>query len=92
MDSLTHFHSRNVFYIHYSNSLKVTALYMIPKKKNGFTTPPPLSHSSLAKEFVIAVVVPFVLNEDEPDYPEETTILAIKAGTLDTPRSPKSML
>ena len=32
MDSLTHFHSRNVyFYIHYSNSLKVTALHMLQK-------------------------------------------------------------
>ena len=32
MDSLTHFHSRNVyFYIHYSNSLKVTALDMLQK-------------------------------------------------------------
>ena len=32
MDSLTHFHSRNVyFYIHYSNSLKVTALNMLQK-------------------------------------------------------------
>ena len=29
MDFLTHFHSRNVyFYIHYSNSLKVTVLDM----------------------------------------------------------------
>ena len=38
-DSLTHFHSRNVyFYIHYSNSLNVTALDML-KKKNGFTPP-----------------------------------------------------
>ena len=32
MDSLTHFHSRNVyFYIHYNNSLKVTALDMFQK-------------------------------------------------------------
>ena len=32
MDSLTHFHLRNVhFYIHYSNSLKVTALDMLHK-------------------------------------------------------------
>ena len=41
MDSLTHFDSRNVyFYIHHSNSLKVTALDMFIKKI-GFT--PPLS-------------------------------------------------
>ena len=33
MDSLTHFHSKNVhFYTHYSNSLKVTALDMFLKK------------------------------------------------------------
>ena len=33
MDSLTHFHSRNVyFYIHFSNNLKVTALDMFFKK------------------------------------------------------------
>ena len=32
MDSMTHFHSKNVyFYIHYSNSLKVTALDMFQK-------------------------------------------------------------
>ena len=32
MDSLTHFHSRNVyFYIHYSYSLKVTVLDMFKK-------------------------------------------------------------
>ena len=32
MDSLTHFHSRNVyFYIHFSNNLKVTALDMFQK-------------------------------------------------------------
>ena len=32
MDSLTHFHSRNVyFHIHYSNKLKVTALDMFQK-------------------------------------------------------------
>ena len=32
MDSLTHFHYRNVYiYIHYSNSLKVTALDMFQK-------------------------------------------------------------
>ena len=32
MDSLSHFHSRNVyFYIHYSNSLKVKALNMFKK-------------------------------------------------------------
>ena len=30
MDSLTHFHSRNV-YLHYNNSLKVTALDMFKK-------------------------------------------------------------
>ena len=37
MDSLTHFHSRNVyFYIHYNNSLQVTALDMF-QKKIGFT-------------------------------------------------------
>ena len=33
MDSLTYFHSRNVyFYIHYNDSLKVTALDMFKKK------------------------------------------------------------
>ena len=33
MDSLTHFHSRNVyFYIHYGDSLKVTALDIFQKK------------------------------------------------------------
>ena len=33
MDSLTQFHSKNVyFYEHYSNSLKVTALDMFLKK------------------------------------------------------------
>ena len=38
MDSLTHFHSRNVyFYIHYNNSLKVKALDMF--KKNWVHTP-----------------------------------------------------
>ena len=32
MDSLTHFHSRNVyFYINFSNNLKVTALDMFQK-------------------------------------------------------------
>ena len=32
MSSLTHFHSKNVyFYIHYSNSLKITALDMFQK-------------------------------------------------------------
>ena len=32
MDSLTHFHSRNVyFYIHFSNNLKVTALDVFKK-------------------------------------------------------------
>ena len=37
MDSLTHFHSRNVyFYIHYINILKVKALDMF-KKNIGFT-------------------------------------------------------
>ena len=30
---MTHFHSENLyFYIHYSNSLKVTALYMFQRK------------------------------------------------------------
>ena len=42
MNSLTHFHSRNVyFYIHYSNSLKVTALDMFQKTLGSH----PLMHS-----------------------------------------------
>ena len=46
MDSLTHFHSKNVyFYIHYSNSLKVTALDML--KKNCVHTPLKTSKSIL---------------------------------------------
>ena len=50
MDSLTHFHSRNVhFYIHFSNNLKVTALDMF-QKNFGFT--PPLSKN-------IAIFGPF---------------------------------
>ena len=41
MDSVTHFHSRNVyFYIHYSNSLKVTALDMFKKNLGSH----PLKH------------------------------------------------
>ena len=39
MDSVTHFHSKNVYsYVHYCNSLKVTALDMF-KKKMGLTPP-----------------------------------------------------
>ena len=42
MDSLTHFHSRNVyFHIHYNNSLKVTALDMF---KKWVHTPPLFLH------------------------------------------------
>ena len=40
MDSLTHILSRKVYFIHYSNSLEVTALDMF-KKKIGFI---PLNH------------------------------------------------
>ena len=40
MDSMIHFHSKNVqFYIHYNNSLNVTALDMFFFFLNGFTVP-----------------------------------------------------
>ena len=48
MVSLTHFHSRNVyFYLYYNNSLKVTALDMF--KTFGFT--PPLKMGAIIKIF-----------------------------------------
>ena len=40
MDSMTHFHSKNVyFYTHYINSLKVTALDIFQK---NWVHPPPV--------------------------------------------------
>ena len=52
MDSLTHFHSRNVhFYKHYSNSLKVTALDMFHKMLG--------SHPPLMIIIIKICIVPF---------------------------------
>ena len=51
MDSLTHLHSRNVyFYIHYSNSLKVTALHMFQNNLDSHPRPVPSKCTKSAQE------------------------------------------